>query len=242
MATSPVLRIGIAAACTLAGSAAVRAQILFDNIGSIESFQTNVGSSIGLVGSPDHQEVAISFTAATSLYLSSADLELWPDESLPVESPNPSVEVALLANGPGGLPGDVLDSSVARLPGRFDSPVPLTFATFSDSVLLNAGVTYWLAVSGADLGTSSAWESFGNPLGGVAISRAEQGFAGPWDIEDLPGQGGARIRGTSVPNQIPAVPEPPFYGAAALLLLGLCILSRRGLGWPSANAVLGPSD
>src|ERR1051326_1577764 len=152
----------IFAACVFGFTSSTRGQVIYDNLGSNAPFPTASGLMIsGSLGS----EFAVRFTAANTLLLDSADLRLWVLGSL-------TGTVSLLTNGADNHPATVLESATVTFPGvRVDfSPMPLTHAEFSNSVLLTGGTLYWLAVSPnvASPSILGGWDNTGLPFGFLA--------------------------------------------------------------------------
>jgi hypothetical protein len=206
----------ILAAFALSFTSGARAQVIYNNLGSSTTFPTASGFGIGF---PSGSEVAVRFTAGSTLLLDYADLRLWNYGAA-------TGTVAVLTNGADNRPATLLESVAVAFPAvAIDfSPLPLTRANFSDTLLLTAGTLYWLAVSPASASAMAGWDSTGLPFGTVVRDTGAIGAIDPWSTVVLGGrEGGMRIVGVA-PTP---VPEPSTYGVIASVLLGGIAASRR---------------
>lgn len=194
-----------------------RAQVIYTNIGSGGPFNAASGS---MIGGSRSQEIAIRFTAQSTLLLDYAELQIWGQFG---SVGTPAINVALLADA-ANLPGGVLETSFATFPFLLQNPnpKPLVHVEFSNSLLLSAGVNYWLAVSPANATTQTAW-SVTPTFGRGAFDFDQIGFTDPWTDVSSRLENGMRVIGVT------AVPEPSTYGLFGSALLIGCIALRRYL-------------
>jgi hypothetical protein len=158
----------IAIGILIAGIAAsANAGVIFSNLGPGDSFGTSgwvVGNRITPFGSTT-LEIAAAFTPASDAVFTGADFaaELFGQPG--------DLAVSLLATGPSGTPGAVLE--------MFIVPAPMDASLVSvSSVLkpvLNADTEYWLDISSSS--TAAVWlDNDQGATGPVALNQNGQGF------------------------------------------------------------------
>ena len=186
------------------------ADVIFSNFGAGDSYQTNVGRT---VGSPGDFAAAMYFDApASSNYaFDGFDLAAWYVAGT-------DAITAQLMTSSGGLPGTTLES-FSLTPSPY--PSSILSATSVLHPTLTAGGRYWLAVAPSDSTTWAAW----NFADSDTRDSAESYDGGAtWSLLPAVGNGAFRIYGSPA---LP-VPEPAFYQLGALLALGgLGLLRHR---------------
>lgn len=217
-----VLAFTAAAFCVAAGGATASAQLVqvFGNVtGNASTWDTDENHAAyiygGDYGSSSYSRWAVGFTPSQTVTFTAAVLVL--DSFVSVGNTG---TVSLHADA-GGIPGAVLFSSVTQPTNN--SPIfagaPSTngvFAGPSDSIMLDAGSTYWISLRVDELHTRLRW--YGSATD-ISSPLAYQSGSSPWFAQQSPRiAAGLIVYGT-------AVPAPS--AAAALASAGLLALRRR---------------
>ena len=199
------LQLLLVGAVALTLSAAASAEVLFDNFGPGDSYNTSSGMTLGASG--NWQQGNGFLIVGGSYYLDSIEAA--------IGFVNGQNDVTLmLYDDAGGLPGTPLEhiQLVGQMGGFGQNNPPLVF-DFSGATLLQEGAMYY-AVASVPVGSWSAWNF--NNQGDVGPRAQRQGDGGTWNvIQD--NRAAMRVNGT--------IPGP---GALALLALaGLASRRRR---------------
>lgn len=216
------------------GASLARAQVVFDNIGNANPYSPTVGWLVTSLTGPFNGrilEMAVQFTAGTTALLDYAELRLW------TSSVGDTYQVSLLTDSGSNTPGAVIafDSVSPPIAVGVSFPVvgptatstggvlSLVRAEFAATPLLQAGTSYWLAVTPTNFRNGAAgWDLSGIASGLLAQDKDAAGPSDPWDLTFTDHQGGTRIFGTAVT----AVPEPSVYGITSIVLIGMIMLRR----------------
>lgn len=206
------------AGCALSITATANADVLFNNFGSGDSYQLDRGWTMSYGGplGGDVFESAMPFTiTGGDYYLDSANVAV-------LHNWGPDLVYADIRKNQGGAPGAILESTSGTgvtTPFVWSPPMELTF---SGTLRLEEGRTYWLALKTPEEDALTSWAFNDINQYGTYSQRLN---GGPWNVyEGVPGtdsqQGVYRINGTPAP------------APAALALLGIAAIAsprrRRG--------------
>ena len=160
-----VAGIGVGAAYVFATPAAGQSggQGGYTDFGSNNSFSTNgwciTGAGTTGCGPAGTRNVAAPFVASSNFSLGSISLPL------SYFSGTNGALITLAANGPGGIPGSILESwSVTNLPSG--TTPALTSVVSTNNPVLQAGETYWVEVQPLAADTLDIWYTNNQNLGG----------------------------------------------------------------------------
>jgi hypothetical protein len=194
----------VAALITCLGTATgVRADVLFNNFGPGDTYNTGVGWTVS--GSSPQIASAMAFTPSETATLDSITL------AVSLFTGTNEVLVKLETDA-AGQPGTVLESfDFVNQMGPFGSANPPLTASSLTHPLLATGTQYWLAAFPGASDTGAAWNF--NSIGqtGPLDQSADGGASWPTRVTST--EGAFRVEGHAGPNP---VPEP-----ATLTLLGI---------------------
>jgi hypothetical protein len=162
---------GAALAVVVGASPSARADVIYDNFGPGDTYQTNIGWTIGGPPGTPFWEQGDPFTVSGSWTLTQVTLAAGY-----VLGDN--VYTVWLMDDNGGQPGNVIEEFDFAGLGPFGSFNPPLVAASALNPTLDDGATYWL-VSTTSMGTWTAWNL--NNTGDVG-AHAQRTDGGPWNI------------------------------------------------------------
>ena len=190
---------------------AAHAVVIFSDFGPGDSFDHNIGWTIGLSGFNFPSAMPFSVSGGSYNLGSIALAVSW------VQGPN-QLQVKL-ADDAGGAPGSILeDFAFVDAMGKFGTAVPLLEANSLAHPLLQDGHTYWLE---AGVPTSDTWAAWNWNTVGV-VGGSQMSDASPWKWDGSSSTGAFRISTDPVPE-----PSAGLLLLAGLGALGALAASRR---------------
>ena len=190
------------------GTGVASADIIFNNLGSGDSYDTTSGHTISGPGTGSFASVGEPFIPASTSTLSDISLPLG------ISSGTNSVVVDL-TNDASDLPGTTLETwTISSLTGGMGSVQTVTDAL---DLTLSSGQRYWVAVANGGNNTNATWfNAFNDPIGPFAVDTGS-GFGPTRGI--LPG---LKVEGASAVS----VPEPPALALIGSIVPGVLWLAR----------------
>jgi len=190
------------------GAGVASADIIFNNLGPSDSYDTTTGHTISGPGTGSFASVGEPFIPASTLTLSDLSLPLG------ISSGTNSVVVDL-TNDASDLPGTTLEMwTISGLAGGVGSVQTVTDAK---DLTLSSGQRYWVTVANGGNNTNATWfNAFGDPTGSFAVDTGS-GFGPTRGI--LPG---LKVEGASAVS----VPEPPALALIGSIVPGVLWLAR----------------
>jgi hypothetical protein len=214
----------VAVALLGSGAGPARADIIFNNFGPGDGYDTSQGWQVGAspLGGPRLEQATAFTPTGASFTFDQVAIAL----SRSGFSTGPNLIDVALTTSSGGAPGTVLETfrfvGAMGLFGLFSPPL------VADSVLhplLLEGTQYWLVASVPQPTTLADW----NLASPVDLGRrAFREVGGPWQVADATVRGAFRVSGTPVGGT--AVPEP-----TALTLLSSGVVGLLGHAWRRAR-------
>ena len=165
---------------------------LFSTLGPGDTYQTNVGWTIGYPGQDNEQGDQFSFAAAAPYYLDTIEL------AVRYVSGTNELDVWLMSDA-AGEPGAIIEAfNFVGLMGQSGHSNPLLVGTSVLRPVLTPGTDYWLIASAPNSDTWAAWNW---SLPAVAGLHAWRQGAGAWSVSPTGANsmGAFRVQGTVIP-------------------------------------------
>jgi hypothetical protein len=205
-----------AALLVLSLSSAARADVIFNNFGTGDTFPDSgrivQGEAVNNIGNVDQ---AVGFTVPASNNYDLTDIRIGIGVfSSPFNGEGP-LDIILAADS-GGLPGAALKTFSLNINSTGEQ---IAHASGGATLQLNAGTQYWVIADGKTT-FDGGWEF--NPIGdmGPTAGRSDNG---PWNLHvDDKTRMALRVEGRAIPS-----PEPASVVLLAMGAIGLVTLCGR---------------
>jgi hypothetical protein len=163
---------------------------IFSTLGPGDTYDTDVGWTIGYSSNEYDQGDAFSFAGTTSYFLDMIELAVGLVSGLN------ELDVWLMSDT-AGEPGTIIEAfNFVGAMGDFGQTNPLLVGHSTLRPVLNPGTNYWLIASAPNNDTWAAWNK---SLLNVTDTHAYREGTGPWTVLTDETLGAFRISGTPIP-------------------------------------------